>query len=85
MNAVYNNGELIYVENFAEITDGVVTNLVWIAEVNADDFPNCIRIGDRPVSIGDTYDGKNFYHNGEKVLTSLEDAQSALLVLGVLE
>ena len=85
MNAVYSNGSIIYVDNFAEIINGVVTNLVWIAEVNADEFPNCVRIGDRPVAIGDTYDGADFYHNGEKVLTSLEDARFALELLGVIE
>lgn len=85
MNAVYIDGGIIYVDNFAEINNGVVTNLVWIAEINADEFPYCVRIGDRPVAIGDTYDGTDFYHNGEKVLTTFEDAQSALEVLGVTE
>lgn len=88
MNAVYNDGDIIYVDNFAEITNGVVTNLVWIAETNADEFPNCVRIGDRPVAIGDTYDGTYFYHDGEIVLTAeerLSDAVSALEVLGVSE
>lgn len=88
MNAVYTDGDIIYVDNFAEITDGVVTNLVWIAETNADEFPNCVRIGDRPVAVGDTYDGTYFYRDGEIVLNNAErlmDAQQALAVLGVTE
>lgn len=88
MNAVYTDGDIIYVDNFAEITDGIVTNLIWIAETNADEFTNCVRIGDRPVAVGDTYDGTYFYHDGEIVLNNEErlmDAQQALEVLGVTE
>lgn len=88
MNAVYLDGDIIYVDNFAEITDGVVTNLVWIAETNADEFPHCVRIGDRPVAIGDTCDGTYFYHNGEIVFNKEErlmDAKQALTILGVTE
>lgn len=88
MNAVYTNGDIIYVDNFAEITDGLVTNLVWIAEINAEEFTNCVRIGDRPVAIGDTYDGTYFYHDGVIVLNKEErlmDARQALNVLGVTE
>ena len=88
MNAVYTDGDIIYVDNFAEITNGVVTNLIWIAETNADEFTNCVRIGDRPVAVGDTYDGTYFYHDSEIVLNNNErlmDAQQALEVLGVTE
>ena len=88
MSEIYINGDIVYADNFAEITDGIVTNLLWIAESNADEFPNCVKIGDRPVTIGDTYDGTYFYHNGEIVLNNEErmmDAIQALAVLGVIE
>ena len=88
MSEMYINGNIIYADNFAEITDGIVTNLLWISESNADEFPNCVKIGDRPVAIGDTYDGTYFYHNGEIVLNNEErmmDAIQALAVLGVIE
>lgn len=88
MNAIYTDESIIYVDNFAEIIDGIVTNIVWIAEINAEEFTNCVRIGDRPVVIGDTYDGTYFYHDGEIVLNTEEklmDAQQALEILGVTE
>ena len=54
------------------------------------DVPGAVRLGDRPVAVGDTYDGENFYHAGAEVLTPLEAAQAeaaaykaALETLGV--
>ena len=64
--------------NYALIEDGVVTNIIWLSYTNADDFPNAVAMGDLPVVIGDTWDGENFYRDGEKVVSGLEQTQSTL-------
>lgn len=75
---------------YAIITDGVVTNIIWLYSANAGDFPAAVPCGDIPAAIGDTYDGEHFYRAGERVLTALEQAQkdaedmaAALALLGV--
>lgn len=76
--------------NYALIENGVVTNIIWLYSANAEDFPSAVQCGDLPVAIGDTYDGSDFYRDGERVLTPLEqarkdaeDMQAALELLGV--
>lgn len=76
--------------NYALIENGVVTNIIWLYSANAEDFPSAVPCGDLPVAIGDTYDGTDFYRDGERVLTPLEqarkdaeDMQAALELLGV--
>lgn len=59
--------------NYALIENGEVTNVIWLMETNADEFENAVKAGDRPVGIGDTYDGADFYRDGVKVLTPLEE------------
>ena len=75
---------------YAMVTDGVVTNVIALNDRNASDFPTAVRLGDRPVGIGDTYADGKFYRDGTEVLTPLEQAQaeietykSALTELGV--
>ena len=75
---------------YAIITDGVVTNVIILYPGNAGDFPDAVRCGDVPVAIGDTWDGQDFYRDGEKVLSAAEharqeaeDMQAALAELGV--
>lgn len=65
--------------NYALIEDGVVTNIIWLYERNEIDFPNAVKLGDRMVEIGDTYEDGVFYRNGEEVLTALEAASYALV------
>lgn len=76
--------------NYAWIEDGVVTNIIYLHPMNAEDFPAAVPAGDIPVAIGDTWDGEHFYRNGERVLTALEQARKdaedmaeALKLLGV--
>lgn len=64
--------------NYALIVDGVVVNIIWLYEGNAEEFPNAVHIGERPVRMGDTWDGTDFYRNGEKVLTPLEEMELAM-------
>lgn len=76
--------------NYALIENGVVTNIIWLYSGNAGDFPDAVRCGDVPVAIGDTYDGQDFYREGVRVLSPVEqarkdaeDMQAALELLGV--
>lgn len=63
---------------YAKIENGIVENLVEIAH-NADDFPDCVLVNDRPVQIGDAYQDGAFFRDGEMVkgpLDLLADAQA---------
>ena len=59
---------------YALIEDGLVVNLIWLHYANASDFPNAVPVSRVPVEIGDTFDGENFYRNGERVKTEAEIA-----------
>lgn len=76
--------------NYALIENGVVTNIIWLYSGNAGDFPDAVRCGDVPVAIGDTWDGQDFYREGARVLSPVEqarkdaeDMQAALELLGI--
>ena len=58
---------------YALIENGIVINTVVLLPYNAKDFPNAIDTGERPVQIGDTYDGERFYRNGKEVHTEVEE------------
>ena len=58
--------------NYAIVNDGVVVNIISLLDKNAHEFPDAVKIYDRPVRIGDTYDGEKFYRDGVEVLTELE-------------
>lgn len=75
---------------YAIVTGGIVTNVIELNARNASDFPAAVKLGDRPVGIGDTYTDGKFYRAGVEVLTPMEQAQaemteykSALHELGV--
>ena len=59
---------------YAVIEDGVVTNIIVLYPSNAKDFPGAVPCGDVPVGIGDTWDGQDFYRDGEKVVSPLTAA-----------
>ena len=61
--------------NYALIKNGVVSNIIWLYEGNAQEFPDAVALGDRPVGIGDTYANGKFYRGGARVLTLREAAQ----------
>lgn len=45
--------------NYALIENGIVANLIWLHEGNADEFPAAVAIGEQMVAIGDAYkDGR---------------------------
>ena len=60
---------------YAIVTDGIVTNIIALNDRNANDFPAAVKLGDRPVGIGDTYADGKFYRDGAEVLTPMEQAQ----------
>ena len=61
----------------ALVTDGIVTNIIEVSD--GFELPAIIT-GDLPVRIGDSYDGADFFRNGEKVTeqTGLQAASDAL-------
>ena len=64
-------------KNMARVEDGLVVNIEWCSDKQAQ-TETLINLADRPVAIGDTYDGSDFYRDGEKVLTPLEQAQAEI-------
>lgn len=58
-------------KNMARIKDGIVINVEWCSD-NALETDILKDMDDRTVVIGDTYSDGNFYHDGKRILTSLE-------------
>lgn len=67
--------------HYAWIENGVVTNIIWLYEGNAHEFPNAVKLNDVPVQIGDTYTDGVFYRDGEPVLSALEQANAIIAAL----
>lgn len=67
--------------NYALVANGVVTNIIWLDQRNAADFPGAVALGDRPVSAGDSYVDGAFWRNGARLLTPLEAAQATIAEL----
>lgn len=63
---------------YAIVTDGIVTNVIVLNDRNASDFPTAVKLGDRPVGIGDNYAYGKFYCDGVEVLTPIEHAQAEI-------
>ena len=63
---------------YALIDNGIVTNIISLNDRNANDFPSYVKLGDRPVCIGDTYTDGKFYRDGVEVLTPMEQAQAEM-------
>lgn len=71
---------------YAWIENGVVTNTIVLNDRNAGDFPKAVKLGDRPVAIGDSYADGKFFRDGKEVLTLAEEnaaLMAALETLGV--
>ena len=72
--------------NYAIVENGVVINVIYLHDMNRDEFPNAIQLNDVPACIGDTYADGEFYRDGIPVLTPAEEAdqmREALALLGV--
>ena len=63
---------------YALIDNGIVSNVIELNDRNASDFPTAVKLGDRPVAIGDTYTDGKFYRDGVEVLTPMEQAQAEM-------
>lgn len=63
---------------YALIESGIVANVIALNDRNASDFPSAVKLGDRPVGIGDTYTDGKFYRDGVEVLTPMEQAQAEM-------
>ena len=69
---------------YAIVTDGTVTNVIELRPSVT--WPGAVALGDRPVGIGDTYQGGKFWRDGQEVLTAQEEIaqyKAALNTLGV--
>ncbi|NLO84111.1 MAG: hypothetical protein GX096_01575 [Clostridiales bacterium] len=66
---------------YALIENEMVSNLIWLYEGNADDFPSAVPIGERSVMIGDHYADGVFTRDGEALLTPLEEAEHTICAL----
>ena len=64
-------------KTMARIENGVVVNMLWCSDRELQ-TETLIEISNRPVGIGDTYDGSNFYRDGVEILTPLEEAQKQI-------
>ena len=63
---------------YALIDNGIVSNIIALNDRNASDFPSAVKLGDRPVDIGDTYTDGKFYRDDVEVLTPMEQAQAEM-------
>lgn len=71
---------------YAWIENGTVSNIIELNDRNAGDFPKAVKLGDRPVAIGDSYADGKFFRDGKEVLTLAEEnaaLMAALETLGV--
>jgi len=58
--------------NYALLEQDRVINLIWLDPANEEDFPGAVLCGDVPVQVGDTYDGQQFFRDGQRVMTQTE-------------
>lgn len=63
---------------YAIVDNGAVANIITLNDRNASDFPTAVKLGDRPVGIGDTYADGKFYRDSVEVLTPMEQAQAEI-------
>ena len=61
---------------YALVENGVVTNVMVLYPPSAAEFAGAIPCGDLPVAVGDTYDGADFYRDGNLLVSPLAAAQA---------
>lgn len=64
----------------ARIENGAVVNLEWCSDYQAQDG-TMVDVQDRPVRIGDSFDGVSFYRDGIRVLSATEEALGKIKTL----
>ena len=79
-----------YATNIALIDkeSSLVTNIIWGMVYQEEEFNTetqiAVVINDLGVAVGDSYDGENFYHEGEKVLSLSEQYSDAMRACAIL-
>lgn len=61
---------------YALVENGEVTNVMVLYPPSAAEFAGAVPCGELPVAIGDTYDGQDFYRDGNKVVSPIAAAQA---------
>nr|DAK01941.1 MAG TPA: hypothetical protein [Caudoviricetes sp.] len=75
--------------NYALIENEIVTNIIYLHPMNADEFPSAVAINNLPVAIGDSYTDGKFYRDGKEITLiathTLDEANDIDTVLTELE
>ena len=66
---------------YAVIEDGVVVNIIVLNEENAAEFPNAVKLPDKPVDIGDSYIDGEFLNVAELLAVQLDTANETIAEL----
>lgn len=53
--------------DYALIENGIVTNMIYLHPMNADEFQDAVPTSGLPIQIGDTYENGKFYRDGEEI------------------
>lgn len=64
--------------DYALIENGIVTNIIYLHPINADEFPSAVEIGGLPVAIGDSYTDGKFYRDGKEITLTPTEATYTL-------
>ncbi|HPF86498.1 MAG TPA: hypothetical protein PK537_00425 [Candidatus Limiplasma sp.] len=67
--------------NYALIENETVTNIIWLRDENAQDFPTAVKADQLAVQVGDTYADGLFYRNGEVLLPPGKQAEQTIAAL----
>lgn len=60
--------------DYALIENGIVTNIIYLHPMNADEFQDAVSTDGLPIQIGDTYENGKFYRDGEEITLAPEAA-----------
>ena len=67
--------------DYALIENGTVTNIIWLHEGNAGEFPNAVKLDGIPAQIGDAYADSLFTRDGKTLLSPLDQANGIIAAL----
>lgn len=62
--------------NYALIENDIVSNIIFMLPHSAAGFNNAVAIGDIPVSIGDLYYYGDFYRDGVKLISNIDQLEA---------
>lgn len=64
--------------DYALIENGIVTNIIYLHPMNADEFQDAVSTDGLPIQIGDTYENGKFYRDGEEITLAPTEAAYTL-------